>query len=358
MSKNSIPVVIPAYEPDEQLLKLCEALHEAGMEDVLLVDDGSGPEYRKFFDEAEEKYHCKVLRHAVNQGKGRALKTAFNELLNRQEPVLGCITADSDGQHTPEDIRRCMQALEQHPQALVLGCREFTGDHVPFKSRFGNELTKKICSFLCGIKVSDTQTGLRGIPREFMRELISVQGERFEFETNMLIACKDRIDIHEIAIQTVYDSKEDHKTHFDPVKDSIRIYKIFGRMFFKYIVSSLSASLLDLLMFTLFCSLLRGHWSIYVAVATVAARVISAAYNYMINYKLVFKSQENHTASAIKYVCLAASQMLLSALLVTLGVNLLIGHVFSPAFPEVGIKIVVDGVLFFLSYYIQRKYIF
>lgn len=358
MNKNHIPVVIPAYEPDEQLLDLCAALHEAGIEDVLLVDDGSGPEYRKVFDEAQQQYHCTVLRHAVNQGKGRALKTAFNELLNREEPVLGCVTADSDGQHTPVDIRRCMEELQQHPQALVMGCREFTGDQVPFKSRFGNELTRKICSFLCGIRVSDTQTGLRGISHEFMKELLCVPGERFEFETNMLVACKNRIEIREVAIQTVYDSKEDHKTHFDPIKDSIRIYKIFGRMFFKYIVSSLSASALDLVMFTLFCTLLRSRLSIYVAVATIAARVISATYNYVINYKLVFKSEQNHMASSVKYFCLAVSQMLLSALLVTLGVNLLIGHLFSASFPEVGIKIVVDGVLFFVSYYIQRKYIF
>ncbi|EJW97654.1 glycosyltransferase, group 2 family protein, partial [gut metagenome] len=180
---------------------------------------------------AEQQYNYTVLRHVVNQGKGRALKTAFNELLNREEPVFGCVTADSDGQHTPLDICRCMDMLKQHPQALVMGCREFTSNQVSFKSKLGNELTRTICSFLCGIQVSNTQTGLRGVPREFMKELLNVPGERFELETNMLIACKNRIEIQEVPIQTVYDSKVDHKTHFDPVRDSIRIYKILAGCF-------------------------------------------------------------------------------------------------------------------------------
>ncbi|EJW97655.1 dolichyl-phosphate beta-D-mannosyltransferase, partial [gut metagenome] len=91
-------------------------------------------------------------------------------------------------------------------------------------------------------------------------------------------------------------------------------------MFLKFIVSSLSASVLDLVIFTMFCTLLRSQWSIYVTVATIVARVLSATYNYIINYKLVFKSEQSHTASSIKYFCLAILQMMLSALLVTFGV--------------------------------------
>ena len=267
--------------------------------------------------------------------------------------AIGCITADSDGQHTPTDIKKCMEALEQRPNALILGCRDFSGEDVPTKSRFGNELTKKICSFLCGIKVSDTQTGLRGIPLEFMRELLSIKGERFEFETYMLIETKGRYEIFEVEIETIYDSKENHKTHFNPILDSIRIYKIFAKILVKYIFSSLSSCVLDVVLFALFSQLLKGVSPLfYATIATVIARVISATYNCLVNYKLVFNSKKNLSGAMLRYFTLAAIQMLLSATLVTVGIMLL-GFI-----PDIIIKIIVDTILFFASYYFQNKYIF
>lgn len=346
--------MIPSYEPDRELLNLCEKLCAIDLTNIILVDDGSGEEYRYLFDKAQQKYGCTVLRNAVNQGKGRALKNAFNYILNQENSgIIGCVTADSDGQHTPTDILKCIQMLEQNPTSLVLGCRTFTGEDVPFKSRFGNELTRKIFSFLCGIQVSDTQTGLRGISTDFMRFLLNVSGERFEYEMNMLIACKDKVDIIEVPIETIYDSKVNHKTHFDPIHDSIKIYKVFGRMFIKYIFASLSSCVLDLILFTLFCGLLKNQMGIlYVAVATVLARILSASYNYLLNYKVVFQSTQNHTNAAMKYAGLAVAQMVGSALLVTVGVHIL------QNVSELPIKLVVDTILFFVSYYVQRKYIF
>jgi putative flippase GtrA len=186
-----------------------------------------------------------------------------------------------------------------------------------------------------------------------MKHLLNVPGDRFEFETRMLIECRDRVDILEIPIETVYDSKENHRTHFDPIKDSIRIYKIFGVMFLKYVFSSLSSCVIDLVLFAFFCKLLRGGGgSWYVMAATVAARVISAVYNYLINYRFVFRSNKSYSGSAMRYAMLAIIQMCASALLVTGGVMLFRGV------SETLIKVVVDGCLFFISYYVQRKVVF
>ncbi|MBQ6798316.1 MAG: bifunctional glycosyltransferase family 2/GtrA family protein [Oscillospiraceae bacterium] len=357
---SRVPVVIPSYEPDAQLLQLCEALSAKGLTDVVIVDDGSGPDYASLFETAEHTYHFTVLRHAVNLGKGRGLKTAFNYLLNRGGDLLGCVTADSDGQHTPEDILRCIEALEQSPDKLILGCRDFDQDNVPTKSKYGNKITRTICRFLCGVNVTDTQTGLRAISRDFMAKLMNCPGERFEFETNMLIETKDYCEIGEISIETVYDSKTDHKSHFHPVRDSIRIYKIFGRIFGKFLLSSVSSFIIDILLFSLFCgifqSLTDGVW--YAAVATVLARVISAVYNYLVNYALVFHSGKKHTSSAVRYFLLALVQMCLSAGFVTLFVWVFGTLLQVPLFSETVIKIVVDTVLFLFSYYIQRKYVF
>lgn len=352
-----IPVVIPSYEPDERFPAILQDLKQAGLGPVVVVDDGSGAEYNGFFEQAEELVKPLggvVLHHEVNKGKGRALKTAFTYILENMPEATGCITADSDGQHSVECIKKCMDALKENPDSLILGVRDFSGEDVPFKSRAGNTLTVKVFGYLCGLKVSDTQTGLRGISREFMKELLDVEGERFEFETRMLVVTKDKYKIVEVPIKTIYDSKENHQTHFNPVKDSIRIYKIFGIIFAKFMFASLSSAAIDLVLFHVFCKLfiLFIDTAIYAALATVAARVLSALYNYLVNYRFVFSSGKQHSTSFPRYVFLAVIQMSLSAVLVTLFVALF------PAVPEIGFKIPVDIVLFLASYYVQRRFIY
>ena len=348
-----IPLIIPCYEPDDRLISLLQALSANGFTNIVLVNDGSSSEYDHYFSDAQNIYNCTVLTHFKNLGKGRALKYAFNYCLQNDAKLIGCVTADSDGQHIPEDIFLVMNSLKENPNNLILGCRDFNSDNIPRKSYLGNTITKKVCKFLCGIEVSDTQTGLRGIPKDFMAESLDIPGERFEYETRMLINAKGTYDITEVPIETVYDSTEKHQTHFDPIKDSIRIYKIFGGIFLKFIISSLSSCVLDLILFHLFCEIFKDTYTAaYITIATVIARIISATYNYSINYALVFHSKEKKSTSLTKYAMLAIIQMLLSAALVTLGAYIL------PIAPEVIIKIIVDTVLFFISYYIQRTLVF
>ena len=345
-----VPIVIPSYEPDEKLPRLLGELKEAGFQNIVLVDDGSGEGFVHFFDQAKEQYGCRVLHHAVNQGKGRALKTAFNYCLQEFAGAVGVITADSDGQHSPECILACVDALLAHPDALVLGCRCFEGEDVPARSEFGNKCTRAVMKYLTGITVSDTQTGLRGIPAFFMERLLMVKGERFEFETNMLLETKERkIPIVEVPIRTIY-IEENRTSHFNPIKDSVKIYMIFG----KFLFSSLSSSVVDLVLFSLFCFFLRDlQWGSisYITVATVSARVLSAFYNYSLNLKVVFQSEKTVGSTLPRYILLAVVQMSLSAFLV--------GKLY-PLFggAEVLVKMPVDVLLFFLSFLIQREFVY
>ncbi len=345
-----VPIIIPSYEPDEKLPDLLKKLRETGFLNIVLVDDGSGEEYAGIFREAETEYGCIVLHHAVNQGKGRALKTAFNFCLREFAAVPGVITADSDGQHSPECILSCVDAMLKNPSALILGCRCFEGADVPARSEFGNKCTRVVMKYLTGISVSDTQTGLRGIPAAFMEQLLMVRGERFEFETNMLLETKNRkIPIVEVPIRTIY-IEENKTSHFNPIKDSIKIYMIFG----KFLFSSLSSSLVDLTLFTIFCFFMRDmEWGriSYITAATVFARILSALYNYSLNLKVVFQSEGKIGTTLSRYILLAIVQMSLSALLV--------GKLY-PLFggAEVLIKIPVDVILFFLSFVIQREFVY
>lgn len=345
-----VPVIIPSYEPDEKLPGLLKQLRETGFKNIVIVDDGSGEDYAHFFKDAEEIYGCVVLHHAVNQGKGRALKTAFNYCLREYGEAPGAVTADSDGQHSPECILACVDALLTHPDSLILGCRCFEEEDVPARSEFGNKCTRIVMKYLTGITVSDTQTGLRGIPAAFMEQLLMVKGERFEFETNMLLETKKKkIPIVEVPIRTIY-IEENKTSHFNPIKDSVKIYMIFG----KFLFSSLSSSVLDLALFSLFCFLMRDmQWGsiTYVMAATVFARILSALYNYSLNFKVVFQSESSVKSSLPRYILLAVVQMSLSALLV--------GYLY-PLFGgvEVLVKIPVDVLLFFLSFVIQREFVY
>lgn len=350
----TIPIIIPAYEPDERFITL---LSELVTEDhyIVAVDDGSGENYQNIFGRVKEIIAGKgvLLKHEVNRGKGRALKTAFEYVLNNIPDAIGAVTADSDGQHTKDCIRAVSDSLEQHPDALILGVRRFDGEDIPWKSRVGNTLTLKVLKLVSGLSVSDTQTGLRGIPRKFMKDLLDVEGERFEFETRMLLETVNKYEIVEVPIKTIYDSKENHQTHFNPFLDSIRIYKILFGRFFRYVFAALSSFVIDIALFTVFCYFLKS-WNavLYAAVATVLARVISATYNYLMNYKFVFRSKEKKVVSAGKYLALAVIQMGCSALLVTLAIQ-----IFAHTNESV-LKMIVDTILFFVSYQIQKRFVF
>ena len=351
MDKNLIPVIIPSYEPDEKLMTLLNRLMEAGIERVVIVDDGStSDKYQQIFADIKKQFPYVVLHHAVNLGKGRALKTAFNYCLIHYPDIIGCVTIDSDGQHTVKDMISCMEALTQNSQALILGTRDFNKEGIPTRSVFGNKCTSRVMKVLVGVSVSDTQTGLRGIPVDFMKSLLSEKGERFEFETNMLLDTKqEERQIIEVPIDTIY-IEENKTSHFHPLKDSMRIYAVF----FKFIIASLSSSLVDLFFFGIFCNWFSGisfGKLGYIVVATIVARLLSATYNFLINYKVVFASHENKAKALGKYVLLATCIMLCSGFLVEYLYTLI-------SVPEIMIKIPVDVLLFLISFFVQREFVY
>ena len=350
-----IPIIIPAYEPDERFIQLLQAMNEAQIGPVVVINDGSSEEYDCFFENAECNYNATVIKHEINRGKGRALKTAFSFCLENFQGIIGCVTADSDGQHTVSAIMKIKKELLEFPDTFVLGVRNFNEANVPTKSQFGNNLTRKIFRSLYKKDITDTQTGLRAIPKSFMKILLSVPGEHFEFETRMLIsAVENEIPISEKTIETIYDSKDNHSTHFRPLVDSIRIYKVFGFDFGRFFLSSFFSSVIDLTLFQILCLLFK-QWTEgiqYVVLATITARIASATTNYFANYYIVFKSKERHVKSVLKYILLATILMLSSAS-ITAGL-IALTHIET----EVLIKIPVDVFLFFASYQVQKRLVY
>jgi glycosyltransferase involved in cell wall biosynthesis len=229
-SLEHLLVLVPAWQPDMRLSALVEELAAYGFAAVLVVDDGSHRDSAAIFDRLQAISNVHLLRHAANLGKGRALKTGFDYVLSEMPQIEGVITADADGQHAAADIAAVAKAMGSGREQVVLGVRRF-GDDVPLRSRFGNVLTKRIFGFVTGIKISDTQTGLRAFPRSLLPTLKILPGERYEYEMTVLAhVCRHVGKPREIPIQTIY-LDENRTSHFHPIWDSMRIYFVLVRFY-------------------------------------------------------------------------------------------------------------------------------
>ena len=334
-----IIVLIPAYKPDERLVALTRELRERGLE-VMLVDDGGQEDYAAIFEQCRA-LGARVAVHAVNLGKGRALKTGINAALLAWPELQGIVTADADGQHTPTDIVRLIDALREHPDALVLGSRQFTGE-VPFKSRWGNRITRFVYALARGVHVGDTQTGLRALPRRSLGEMLRIDGERYEYEMNVLLKLRDmKLTVFEVPIETIY-IDDNAGSHFNPVRDAFRIYMVI----FRYLFSSVTSFAVDYLLYWMCLGLLR----LSPLVSYALARLVSSQVNYHLNKHTVF-SGRGGKHSMVKYYALAVAQGLVGAGLVQVLPQML------PISAAI-IKIPVDLALFAVSYFIQRDFVF
>lgn len=227
--REGLAIVLPSLNPDGKFAAVVRGLVEDGFRHIVIVDDGSDAAHQHWFDEAAALPGCTVLHHGVNKGKGRALKTAFAHVRQTLPFVRGVITIDGDGQHLLRDILACGARMLREGDKLVLGCRDFDQPGVPPRSVAGNKTTSRLFRLLYGIRLSDTQTGLRAIPFESLERLESVEGERFEYETNMILRLKPLgLGFIEQPITTVYD-EEDYSSHYNAVKDSWRIFKIMAK---------------------------------------------------------------------------------------------------------------------------------
>ncbi|MDR0899965.1 MAG: bifunctional glycosyltransferase family 2/GtrA family protein [Lactobacillaceae bacterium] len=338
-------IIIPSYQPSNTLITVVSNLVKVTDRQIIVVDDGSGEDYDDKFN-AVENLGATVVRYPKNKGKGFALKTAFDYQLKHLPQARGAVTADGDGQHDTEDILKIARTVDMtETPELSLGVRSFDKKTTPTKSYYGNLITSKVFKLATGLKVEDTQTGLRGFPKKIIPQMLTVSGQRFEYEMNMLTDLKDlKIELKQIPIQTIYEDGNS-ATHFHPVRDSLLVYK----RFIKFGLSSAVSSLIDVGSFALILSFMSGnHDSLALLIATILARLISGAFNFSINNKLVFKS--NRKNNLINYAKLFFIQLTASYVLLQL-IDTFIPH-------PVPVKVFVDIMLFVASYFIQKHLVF
>ncbi len=353
----NVPVIIPTYNPSERILEVIDGLLSAGFGQIIVIDDGSRPECGQIFAKISENRRCVLLSHEKNFGKGHGLKTGFKYVLENIGDCDGVVTADDDGQHTPADIFRVAQKMLE-TGVTVLGARDFSGGDggkIPLKSRFGNGLTRFVFRFLCGISITDTQTGLRAIPMNCLGQIAEISGEGFEYETNMLLEMKRlSLGFAEEPISTIYRAGNS-STHFNPLTDSIKIYSVI----IKFTLSSAACSLIDIGLFTLLnLGLVRpfaGNENARIFAATLGARAVSSLANYLLNRRGVFRSEKSVKKSAVRYYILCAAQFAVSFMLVS-ALTAFFGT--EKSLWQTVIKAAADTLLFFAGFGIQRDWVY
>lgn len=337
----AIAVIVPAFRPSRSLAQLVARLAGQRFGHIVIVDDGSGAAYREVFSACAEFPGVEVFRHSENLGKGAALKTGIQHVLSGHPDVEGVVTADADGQHEPEDIARVAGRLTELPGHLVLGSRQF-GPQVPWRSRIGNVVTRRLVRLLVGHNLKDTQTGLRAIPRSLLPRLLEIGSSGYEFELDMLIAARHHnCAIEEVDIRTVYEPGNP-SSHFNPLFDSMRVWFVLLR----FALLSLATAALDNL---IFLAAFAATGSI--AQSQAVGRAGAVLFNYSAARRAVFLSRERHHTLMPRYILLVIVSGLASYALI-----LLLRSLF--AWPVAAAKMTAESALFIANFAIQREFVF
>ena len=340
-------VLIPLSAPSESLPTYIASFTDEGYR-VLLVCDGCEPDNISALGRG-----CTVVRYAVKQGIGRAIKFGINYILEKMPDCRAAVIADVERVYDAADVKLCVAQALEHTDKLILGARQMS-KRLTFKARFVNSAMRFLLKLLCGISVTDTRTRLRAFSRKLMAELISIRGENDDFLLNMLLYAKRKqIPIESVAVATEYTPPQ-KRPFIQGLGEIARIFLVF----IKFMMTSLSSFVVDWLAFTLFIwvfkDLVPNPPQYYILYSTVLSRVISACLNFSLNKFAVFRKEGKPVKTFLKYATLCVVQLLVSSTLVTLVYDSL----FAGAVSESIIKIFVDAALFFVSFQIQREWVF
>lgn len=277
-------VLIPAYEPDNELVKLTEGLVAKGFS-VLVVDDGSGERFAPFFDKVRN--NATVLTHEQNRGKGAALKTGMRHIRDHMPECKYFVTCDADGQHRIEDVIRVTEKLHDKNK-FVLTIRERKNNtKVPLRSKIGNNLSRFVYAMLTNRYLSDNQSGLRGFAVSHIDWMVNVEKDKYDYEMNVLYyAAKMGLKVCTLPIEAIYIGNNE-SSHFNPIADTVRIYKSLFLLsrgtFFSFVAA-------EILVTT--CSFLLGYNHLFLTMPGIAA--LTYLICILLNRYLFFKNVPNY----------------------------------------------------------------
>lgn len=330
-------IIIPAYNPDEHIIGVLDGLKKYN---VIVVDDGS--KNKDIFEKVKKYKNVTLLTHEINMGKGKAMKTGMKYVYDNLKED-GVIFVDADGQHKTKDIEEVISVFNSNKEALIIGSRCFKGE-IPWKSKMGNNITKTLFKIFTFKKVNDTQSGLRAINTKYIPYMLEVNGDRYDYEMNILLGLVNKIKIIEVPIETVYEDMENSTSHFKVFRDSFLIYKSF----LKFILSSIICFIIDYGLFSLLSSLI-GSTPTKIFISNITSRCVSSSINYNLNKRFVFRCNKRNTLT--NYILLVILVILLNSFILNIFVNVLNINVYLS-------KLIVEFILFVFNFFVEQKIIF
>lgn len=221
VEENEVCAVIPTYQNAKTLLKVVADVHRV-VDTVFVVDDGSNDGTATLLDKATGNERPeKVLTHPKNCGKGAALKTGLTYA--RQQGFRYAVTVDADGQHRADDIPALLKAVEEEPDALVIGSRGLQHENMPAKSTFANRFSNFWFALQTLQRLPDTQSGLRVYPLRCLHGLRWMSA-RYEAELTLLVfSAWAGVKLLPVPVSVYYPPRDQRVTHFRPGRDFTRI---------------------------------------------------------------------------------------------------------------------------------------
>ena len=337
-------IVIPALNPSLELIELVKKLDTLADLEIIVVNDGSELASKEIFETIKKLDKVQILEHTINLGKGAALKTAFKFILSNRNSLNSIIvTADADGQHSFSDIKRIRDFADIFKEKfLVLGIRNFS-KNTPLRSKLGNCFINWALKTFHGIDCNgDSQTGLRAFSGDLIKNFSHLEGDRYEYETNMLLCSKNgKLSLKFLPIETIYIDKN-NSSYFRPFIDSYIVLK----QLFNYSIVGFISFVIEVFTFyilSIFFGIIQANF---------LSRALSLIANFSLLRKRVFQTKQKIKYMAFKYVFLA----IFNSILVGICIN------FSSKLFQIEyiifLKVIFDGILFFINYFLVKKLIF
>lgn len=347
MTYSDYVLILPNFYNDSQFFEKVDCLIDEGFSNLICVDCNLE---KKEILESKKSYkeNIKILSSEKKLKKGEYLKFVFSYIKNNfSEDLKGIITISSFISSTVQDLKLLIENFELSKNALVLGCRKLK-EKSSLSEKFEKWFYSLFYKFASGKKCSDSQSDFRIYPLNILDLALSEEGENYDYEMNLLMDISHICDVKECVISTHYE-KNSKSPFFNKYKDSINIFI----RFIKFTLSSMTSSLVDYAVFLLLVFLLAFMpKSVSILLATFVARVCSALTNFIINRKWSFNNKTHKSVGKelFRFGVVFIVKILLSSgfvyLLSRFNISLLI------------LKIFVDTLLFFLSYTIQRNWVF
>jgi len=197
-SKIKIMVIIPAYNEEKIIQKVIRDVKKY-IENIIVVDDGSTDNTL----EMAKNEKIIVYHHIINRGLGGALSTGIRAALLRGADIF--LTFDADGQHRAKDIPKMIKPIIEKKADIVIGSRLLNAHkNMPISRKIANYMANIITYFLFGIKITDSQSGLRCFNKK-TAQLIDIKTNSMEVSSEIIKEIKNHnLKFTEVPIRAVY----------------------------------------------------------------------------------------------------------------------------------------------------------